>query len=81
MRKNDKKIYKIEVMMYVPTNELGSSKPFFWCLMSNTGDKWYNEGFGWESSIEKAWEAAYNFYKKLWNVAQKCGTVAKKTDK
>lgn len=33
------KIYKIEVMMDVPTDELGSSKPFFWCLLSNTGDK------------------------------------------
>ena len=41
------KIYKIEVMMDVSTDELGSSKPFFWCLFSNTGDKWCNEACSW----------------------------------
>lgn len=51
---------KIEVIVS-PDN---SYEPFFWCLSSNIGDKWCNEGFGWESSIEKAWEVAYNFYKK-----------------
>lgn len=52
------KIYKIEVILS-PDN---SYKPFFWCLLSNTGDDWCNEGFGYESSSEKAWAAANSFY-------------------
>ena len=58
-----KKIYKIEVMMF-PNNELDSSKPFFWCIMSNTGKDWCNETAGWESTPEKAWEEAIRFYRK-----------------
>lgn len=59
-----KKIYKIEVIMDVPTEELGSSKPFFWCLLSNTGNEWCNEACSWESTPEKAWEEAIRFYRK-----------------
>lgn len=54
------KIYKIEVMLS-PDN---SYEPFFWCLLSNIGDNWCNEGFGYESSPEKAWAVANSFYKK-----------------
>lgn len=58
------KIYKIEVMFDVPTDELGSSKPYFWCLLSNTGKDWCNEACSWESTPEKAWEEAIRFYRK-----------------
>ena len=54
-------LYKIEVMIF--SDKLNSSKPFFWYLLSNTGDKWCNIAFGHESTPEKAWEAAYRFYK------------------
>ena len=56
-------IYKIEVHLY-SNNNIDTSKPFFWCLRSNSGQEWCTETAGWEDSHVKAWEAAYNFYRK-----------------
>lgn len=60
-----KPIYKIEVNLY-PNNDIEKSKPYFWILRSCAGNDWCTESAGWESTIDLAWKAAYDFYLKYY---------------
>ena len=57
--------YKIEIGLR-PHYHDNEKEPYFWCLLTwnVTHKEWYNNGFGWAESPEKAWEQAYIFYKK-----------------
>ena len=55
--------YRIEVSMTPHDN---TSKPYFWYIKYRKNKEWYNGGHGWETTPEKAWEAALEYYKKVY---------------
>ena len=56
--------YKIEIELY-PTDTSNKEEPYFWSLMSSSGNGWHTSMAGYAATPEEAFEKVYGYYKTM----------------